>query len=331
MRYLSASPSDASSLGWATYRCVHASATEAFHTMIAKPAIASVDFPVFVLSSRTLFRRSTTLEGDTGSFLLNVEYFGKQADNEKLYVAETFGVDVNRMELVKDIATGLGVVDPYNRDGSWPLRGYRIKRTTPWGSLGRGSTVVRDIFVVSREEIAFISKYQSAALLARVIELALRNVTKKSLLFRMIDWVWEDTTKDTVNVHTIASHIQSLVGQTAEKCIVFVIDGTTGSTFNHVHDAICKELDCRWRQETGSTLNTFRSCLRFGPFALMSRNIKMKPILLRTVIDSTDNAMEEIYALQLRLAASLRAVPKDLRMDATVYIPFPILEVPVKV
>eukprot|EP00922_Rhytidocystis_sp_ex-Travisia-forbesii_P002735 GHVS01004040.1.p1 GENE.GHVS01004040.1~~GHVS01004040.1.p1 ORF type:complete len:139 (+),score=17.84 GHVS01004040.1:276-692(+) len=92
---------------------------KALHAVNSNDKIASVGLPVFVVTAGVL------LEGPNNS-----------VDDRRVYVAETFGVDVGNVVVVCDIAKQIGAKnDRYNYNGSWPLCGYRIEIDTPWWYL----------------------------------------------------------------------------------------------------------------------------------------------------------------------------------------------------
>eukprot|EP00922_Rhytidocystis_sp_ex-Travisia-forbesii_P072857 GHVS01108623.1.p1 GENE.GHVS01108623.1~~GHVS01108623.1.p1 ORF type:complete len:683 (+),score=57.16 GHVS01108623.1:62-2050(+) len=163
----------------------------ALHGLIDNETIASRDLPVFFVTSGTLR-----------------EHASMDEEKSRLgFVAETFGVSLNALQKVDDIALALGVGDdPYNKNGSWPILGYMIDKDAPWGQEWEVSTgkTSRRIFLVSTQDVIHESP-QKDLVLTRLIDLALR----------------QDAVKEAVAIHTIGASLQDLVFKSEEDRITF--------------------------------------------------------------------------------------------------------------
>eukprot|EP00922_Rhytidocystis_sp_ex-Travisia-forbesii_P006151 GHVS01008902.1.p1 GENE.GHVS01008902.1~~GHVS01008902.1.p1 ORF type:complete len:446 (-),score=55.55 GHVS01008902.1:544-1881(-) len=183
----------------------------ALHRLIGKTDIASECLPVFVVTAGNLDRRLD-------------------------YVAETFGVTRGDIIEVSDIAQELIVTDPYSRDGSWPISGYRIKEGAKWCKTSPAcststtginderseekeetccQTVARNIFVVSSRDVVG------------------RTVSKHSVLARVIDLSLQKAKSDEqITVYTIGDSRTDLVGKSEGGEILFLGTGQESNSLN---------------------------------------------------------------------------------------------------
>eukprot|EP00922_Rhytidocystis_sp_ex-Travisia-forbesii_P072856 GHVS01108622.1.p1 GENE.GHVS01108622.1~~GHVS01108622.1.p1 ORF type:complete len:395 (+),score=42.31 GHVS01108622.1:385-1569(+) len=175
------------------YQQVTSRTQTALHGLIDNVEIASGDLPMFVVTAGLLLK--ATHQDDV--------------EVRKAFVAETFGVSVDAIDLVPDIAAGLGVNDPYNNNGSWPIRGYMIKKGTPWGeqlaeSTGTNKTS-RHIFLTSTLDV-FGDTKRKYCLLVRLIDLALR----------------QEAVKGAVAIHTIGPFSKDMVFRSERGDITYI-------------------------------------------------------------------------------------------------------------
>eukprot|EP00922_Rhytidocystis_sp_ex-Travisia-forbesii_P072863 GHVS01108631.1.p1 GENE.GHVS01108631.1~~GHVS01108631.1.p1 ORF type:complete len:678 (+),score=47.59 GHVS01108631.1:62-2035(+) len=181
-------------LGSPLYRHVTFRTQTALHGLIDNETIASSDLPMFVVTAG----------------MLRYHKVAAAAENRQNFVAETFGVSVNEVRKVSDIAVKLGVADdPYNKKKTWPIKGYMIEKGTPWGQGWTDAICAnktsRRIFLVSTQDVVGESSHKPCVLI-RLLDMALR----------------QDAVRGKVTVHTIGDSVEDLMLPSQEGNINFV-------------------------------------------------------------------------------------------------------------
>eukprot|EP00922_Rhytidocystis_sp_ex-Travisia-forbesii_P045004 GHVS01067090.1.p1 GENE.GHVS01067090.1~~GHVS01067090.1.p1 ORF type:complete len:391 (+),score=45.72 GHVS01067090.1:116-1288(+) len=271
---------------------------ERLHALIGSPAVTSTDLPVFVVAEFLITARCDL----TASYEEQLSAI-REVNNNKLYIANTFGVDVSKVEDADDIAVVLDVVDPFNTNKHWPLPGLIIRKDTEWGEQFRGSKVSRDIFLVSPVDFG-CGHLGYQCLIARVIELGLLRLASKMS--------WKDyfcgllnirgsaavaavkKTAECLSPHccrrphktyirTIGVISESLVGrQLSHGDILFGLKEGEKLSLSTVHEHLGTELDNRGGKD-GKGDHAFDQTA----FAKRKNDIYMEPVLFVSGIETT--------------------------------------------
>eukprot|EP00922_Rhytidocystis_sp_ex-Travisia-forbesii_P044997 GHVS01067080.1.p1 GENE.GHVS01067080.1~~GHVS01067080.1.p1 ORF type:complete len:423 (+),score=55.97 GHVS01067080.1:217-1485(+) len=278
------------------YKDAKESHTEQLHALIDSTAVTSTDLPVFVVADFLVPAKCYPSASAQ-------EMAAAELARHKRYIANTFGVDVSKVDEAKDIAVVLKVVDPFNTRDLWPLPGLIIRKGTKLVEPFRGSKVSRDIFLVSPVDFG-CGHLGYQCLIARVIELGLLRLASKMS--------WKDyfcgllnirgsaavaavkKTAECLSPHccrrphktyirTIGVISESLVGrQLSHGDILFGLKEGEKLSLSTVHEHLGTELDNRGGKD-GKGDHAFDQTA----FAKRKNDIYMEPVLFVSGIETT--------------------------------------------
>eukprot|EP00922_Rhytidocystis_sp_ex-Travisia-forbesii_P006148 GHVS01008898.1.p1 GENE.GHVS01008898.1~~GHVS01008898.1.p1 ORF type:complete len:394 (-),score=42.60 GHVS01008898.1:522-1703(-) len=270
-------------------------ATKQLRELITNDKIASEDLPIHVVTSGAS---------------------GYQSEQRRDDVASTFGVFADQIICIEDVATQLGVDDPYNTDGSWRIPalylGSKLDVTIPPEASAAATfpavaelesvTLDRDIFVVAISDVLLppsgVWKTVMHKLLERLINIGLQKVTPK---------------QGTITVHTIGTTLGDMVAAGPSKNIWFranegmkkaewmtleMVHGSnnvTAKTMFTKHSrksssASFQKLPCSSRKANGATEQPEYKAVKFEDLCItkLKDRLSMKPVWFDwTPVDTT--------------------------------------------